>query len=58
MKKNNFGNTPLWTAVFNTKVNYELVEILLTYGAYPSSKNNAKNIPLKFVQTIQDQGLI
>lgn len=57
-EKNDFGNTPLWTAVFNAKGNYELVELLLKHGANPNSVNNADNTPLKFAETIQDEKLI
>ena len=57
-EKNDFGNTPLWTAVFNANGNYELVELLLKHGANPNSVNNADNTPLKFAETIQDEELI
>lgn len=57
-EKNDFGNTPLWTAVFNAKGNYELVDLLLRYGADPNSVNNADNTPLKFAETIHDEELI
>lgn len=57
-EKNDFGNTPLWTAAFNAKGNYELVELLLRHGANPNSVNNTDNTPLKFAETIQDEELI
>lgn len=56
--KNNFGNTPLWTAVFNSNGNYDLVDLLLSNGANPNAINNANNTPLKFAETIQDEKLV
>lgn len=57
-EKNDFGNTPLWIAVFNSKGNYKLIELLLRHGANPNSINNANNTPLKFAEKIQDEELI
>ena len=57
-KKNIYGNTPLWTAVFNSKGKYEMVDLLLSYNANPNSINNADNTPLKFATTIDDKILI
>ena len=53
-EKNDFGNTPLWTAVFNSKGKYELVELLIKNGADPNSLNNSNNTPLKFAEKIKD----
>jgi len=57
-EKNDYGNTPLWTAVFNCKGKYELVDLLLANGADPESVNHAQNTPLKFAETIGDEALI
>ncbi|MEO8233783.1 MAG: ankyrin repeat domain-containing protein [Flavobacterium sp.] len=57
-EKNDYGNTPLWTAVFNSKGNYELVDLLLLHKANPDSINNANNTPLKFAETINNEILI
>lgn len=57
-EKNDFGNTPLWFAVFNSRGNYELVDLLLLHNANPNSVNNANNTPLKFAETIGDTILI
>ena len=57
-EKNIYGNTPLWTAVFNSKGEYEMVDLLLSYNANPNSINNADNTPLKFATTIDDKILI
>jgi ankyrin repeat protein len=41
-----FGNEPLWTAVFNAKGNYDLVSLLLRYGANPHHRNSTNLTPL------------
>nr|WP_223845645.1 ankyrin repeat domain-containing protein [Flavobacterium selenitireducens] len=57
-ERNIFGNTPLWIAVFNSKGNYDLVDLLLFHNADPNSINKAGNSPLKFAETIGDEILI
>jgi ankyrin repeat protein len=57
-EKNIYGNTPLWTAVFNAKGKYEMVDLLLSFNANPNSVNNADNTPLKFAVTLDDKILI
>ena len=57
-EKNIYGNTPLWTAVFNSNGKHEMVDLLLSYNANPNSINNANNTPLKFATTIDDKILI
>jgi ankyrin repeat protein len=37
---NNFGNTPLFTAVFNSRGRGELIELLRRWGADPIKANN------------------
>ena len=57
-EKNIYGNTPLWTAVFNARENYNLIDLLLLHKANPNSINDAKKTPLDFAVTIGDQILI
>ncbi len=46
------GNTPLWRAVFDSRGNYEIVNMLIASKADPNSKNNADRSPFDFaVQT-------
>lgn len=53
-----YGNSPLWTATFNARGNYEIVKIFLTYGAKPLAKNNSGRSPLDFARQIGDKTLI
>lgn len=57
-EKNIYGNTPLWTAVFNAKGKHEMVDLLLSFNANPNSVNNTDNTPLKFAITLDDKILI
>ncbi|RAR46801.1 ankyrin repeat domain-containing protein [Flavobacterium lacus] len=57
-EKNIYGNTPLWTAVFNSKGKYEIVDLLLSYNANPDSINNVGSTPIKFANSIDDKILI
>ncbi len=56
--KDGYGNTPLWRATFNSRGNYELVKLLVSYGADPQSKNNSGMSPLDFATQIDDAELI
>lgn len=52
----NFGNEPLWTAVFNVKGVVEklpIVELLLQNGADKNHKNNAGRSPLDFANQVK-----
>lgn len=40
-----FGNTPLWRCVMETRVDSNVVELLLKYGADPSLKNRQSVSP-------------
>jgi ankyrin repeat protein len=53
-----FGNTPLWYAVFNARGNYELVKLLVKYGANSSWKNKAGRSPIDFATQIKDNTLL
>ncbi|MBN8671475.1 MAG: hypothetical protein J0L80_12360 [Chitinophagales bacterium] len=53
-----YGNNCLWTAVFNAKGKYEIVELYKKSGANVNSRNNAGRSPLDFAQQINDYKLI
>ena len=53
-----FGNQPLWTAVFNARGNYELVRLFLNNGANPAHKNKNRKSPLDFSIQIKDLQLM
>jgi uncharacterized protein len=42
---NDYGNTPLWTAVFNYRGDGRIVEAILAAGADPGVVNNAGQTP-------------
>lgn len=56
-KKDCYGNTPLWYAVFNARGKYELIELFLQSGANSASKNNIGKSPLDFALQINDERL-
>jgi uncharacterized protein len=52
----NYGNQPLWTAIFNVKGRNErlaIVELLLTRGANKNYKNLAGRSPLDFANQVK-----
>ena len=51
------GNQPLWTAVFNAGGNYEMVQLLLSYGADAGHKNNVDASPLELAKRMGDSAL-
>jgi uncharacterized protein len=53
-----FGNEPLWTATFNANGNYELVTLLLRYGADPDHLNNANLSPRDIPKRKHDDELV
>jgi len=53
-----FGNEPLWTAAFNVKGNYDLVSLLLRYGADPGHRNNVNLTPLDIPKRKGDDALL
>lgn len=54
------GNSPVWTAVFNARGNYELVRLFLKHGGARMVKvrNRHGRSPLDFAVQIGDQELI
>lgn len=52
------GNQPLWTAAFNPKGDYELVLILLRYGADPEHRNNVNLSPIDSAKISSDNALV
>jgi ankyrin repeat protein len=53
-----FGNEPLWTAAFNANGAYEIVSLLLGYGADPTHRNNADLSPLDVPKRKRDDQLL
>lgn len=57
----NYGNQPLWTAVFNVKGKLErlqLVELFLKNRANKNHKNNAGRSPLDFANQVKYEPLL
>lgn len=52
------GNGPLWTAVFNARGEYKIVELLRDFNAEVNSKNLYGKSPLDFADQIKDNILI
>jgi uncharacterized protein len=49
--RDSFGNTPLWTATFNARGDYSIVELLFRHGASFENRNNAG-------RTVRDMAMI
>lgn len=57
--KDKYGNSALWTAVFNCKgKNYEMVETLMNYHPDILNKNIAGRSPLDFAKQVGNERLI
>ncbi|AIZ65402.1 hypothetical protein PK28_17165 (plasmid) [Hymenobacter sp. DG25B] len=52
------GNSPLWTAVFNARGQYDVVDLFLQYQADPQSVNRYGKTPADFATQIQDPYLM
>lgn len=52
------GNQPLWTAAFNPKGDYELVLLVLRYGADPEHRNNVNLTPIDSAKRSGDDALL
>lgn len=55
--KDAHGNSPLWTALFNAKGNFETVMVLRTHGADPTPKNLHGRSPNDMAMTIYKQDI-
>ncbi|MPM20137.1 hypothetical protein SDC9_66566 [bioreactor metagenome] len=49
----NHGNTPLWTAIFNSRGENQIVKLLIKHGANPDHINNHQRTPRKLAEMIQ-----
>ena len=56
--EDSYGNNPLWTAVFNARGNYQMVELFIKYGADAHNKNKANRSPIDFAKQIEDTYMI
>ncbi|WP_165441783.1 ankyrin repeat domain-containing protein [Rubinisphaera italica] len=54
------GNTPLWTAVFNARGKFDVVDVLLAKGAAKTAhqKNKYGRSPIDFAKQIGDTDLV
>lgn len=50
--KDEYGNTPLFRAVFSSQGNGEIIKILLANGADPNNKNDSGVSPFELAKTI------
>jgi len=50
--RDNHGNTPLWTAVFNARKDYELVKLYLKSRANLDNVNNSGRTPRQMAETM------
>lgn len=52
--KDNYGNTPLFKAVFFSEGKTEMIELLLKAGANPNAKNDSDVSPRELAENIGD----
>jgi ankyrin repeat protein len=50
--RDQYGNTPLWQAVFHSNGRGELIGLLLRSGASPNAANDSGISPVQLAQTI------
>jgi ankyrin repeat protein len=55
---NRHGNQPLWTAAFNARGDYRMVELLLRYGGEPTHRNRVDLSPIDIPKRINDMALL
>lgn len=53
-----YGNNPLWTAVFNARGDYRMVELFIEYNANIYHLNKARRSPLDFAKQIDDLDMV
>lgn len=53
-----YGNNPLWTAVFNARGDYRMVELFIEYNANIHHLNKAGRSSLDFAKQIDDTKLV
>lgn len=53
-----YGNNPLWTAVFNARGDYRMVELFIENNANIHHLNKARRSPLDFAKQIDDTKLV
>jgi len=56
--EDNYGNQPLWIAVFNARGDYEMVKTFLKFKPDVNHKNKNGKSPLDFAKQIHDQALV
>lgn len=56
--QDNYGNPPLWTAIFNARGEYDLVKLYLDYGARTDIINKAQKTPYDLAIMMKYQDLI
>jgi ankyrin repeat protein len=54
---NIYGNTPLFTAVFNSKGRAEMIDLLRRYGADPAKVNVSGQTPVGLARQIGNYGV-
>lgn len=52
---NAHGNTPLWTAVFNSRGSGDIIHLLRQHGANPWLQNRAGKTPVDLARTIANR---
>ena len=52
------GNQPLWTATFNARGDYRIVELLVAHGSSPKHRNHHGKSAVDFAAQIEDRGLL
>lgn len=53
-----YGNTPLWTAIFNSKDDIQLVRLFIAHGANPDHLNAARKTPRQLARTFGEPELL
>ncbi|RKT01032.1 ankyrin repeat domain-containing protein [Chryseobacterium defluvii] len=56
--RDQYGNNPMWVAVFNSRGSYDVVKLLMEHKADAKSKNNSGRSALDFAKQIEDEELI